>query len=105
MLKRILSWLPTAAAILVVHLAAAEDPFDIKVGKGEITVVTKGHWHVNKDYSWRVTVGDKTLDKTKFSLTETSANVSGVPQGNAKLKGAVCNGDQCMPFGREVSVE
>ncbi len=103
--RSILTYLLAAATVLVVHLASAEEAFDITAGKGEITLVTKGHWHVNKDYSWKVTVGDKTLDKSKFSLTDTSAKVTGVPQGTAKIKGAVCNGDQCLPFGKEVAVE
>lgn len=99
------SYVLATAAMLFVHLAFADEAFDIKTGKGEITVVTKGHWHVNKDYSWRVTAGDKVLDKAKFSLTDTSAKVTGVPQGTVKIKGAVCNGDQCLPFGKEVAVE
>ena len=88
-----------------VGLAWADDPFEIATGKGEITVTTKGHWHVNKDYPWKVVVGDKTLDKSKFSLSETSAKVSGVPQGTVKLKGAVCEGTQCVPFAKDVTVQ
>ena len=90
---------------LHVGLAWADDQFDISAGKGEITLTTKGHWHVNKDYPWKVVVGDKTLDKSKFALTETSAKVSGIPQGTAKLKGAVCEGTQCLPFAKDITVQ
>jgi hypothetical protein len=96
--------LSAITTVLVAGLAAADEQFDIKAEQGEITIVTKGHWHVNKDYSWKVTIGDKVLDKTKFSLTDASAKVSGVPHGTGKVKGAVCNGDQCLPFTREVTV-
>ena len=90
-----LAVLVAAAALLVAPLARAEEPFEVKAGQGEVTIVTHGHWHVNKDYSWKVTIGDKVLDKTKFSLTDASAKVSGVPHGTGKVKGDVCNGDQC----------
>jgi hypothetical protein len=101
-----LSFLVLAAAFAVfgICVASADEQFDIMAGKGEITVTTKGHWHVNKEYPWRVVVGDKTIDKSKFSLTETSAKITGVPPGIAKLKGAVCDGPSCMPFSKDVAV-
>lgn len=91
-------------AALFVQVAAADEQFDVTAGKGDITVQAKGHWHINKDYPWKVAVGDKTFDKSKFSFTETSAKVSGVPTGKAQLKGAVCDGPQCMPFTKEVTI-
>lgn len=100
-----LAALVVSAVGLPLRLAQAEEQFDVVAGKGEITVVAKGHWHVNKDYPWRVVIGDKTLDKSRFALTETSAKISGVPQGTVKLKGAVCEGAQCMPFVKEVAVQ
>jgi len=96
-----------AGALLcsAVHPALADEQFDVVARKGQITVITKGHWHVNKDYPWRVIVGDKTLDKSKFDFDETSASVSGVPSGIAKLRGAVCEDGQCVPFTKDVAVE
>lgn len=108
MIRKIVVTFPVLAAVWVavgMPRAFAEEQFDVTASKGEITVTTKGHWHVNKDYPWRVVMGDKTIDKSKFSLTETSAKVSGVPQGTAKLKGAVCDGPQCMPFAKEITVQ
>ena len=93
-----------AALGLFTQMAAADEQFDVAAGKGELTVQAKGHWHVNKDYPWKVTAGDKTFDKAKFSFTETSAKLSGVPSGKATLKGAVCDGPQCMPFTKEVQI-
>jgi hypothetical protein len=98
------SALACAAAALFVQVASADEQFDVTGGKGEVTVQAKGHWHVNKDYPWKAVVGDKTFDKSKFSFTETSAKLSGVPQGKAQLKGAVCDGPQCMPFTKEVQI-
>ena len=100
----VLSILAAASIALGVHLASADEQFDVTAGKGEITLTTKGHWHVNKEYPWRVVAGDKTIDKSKFSLTETSAKITGLPQGAAKLKGAVCDGPQCMPFAKDITV-
>jgi hypothetical protein len=99
------SALAGVAIALCAHLAAADEQFDVTAAKGEITVVAKGHWHVNKDYPWKVVSGEKTFDKAKFSFTETSAKLSGVPQGTAKLKGAVCDGPQCVPFSKDISVQ
>jgi hypothetical protein len=91
-------------AISTVALAAGE--YDVKAGKGEITISAKGDWHVNKDYPWKATAGSTTFDKSKFSLDEKSAKVSGLPAGKVHLKGAVCHGtDQCMPFETDVEVK
>jgi hypothetical protein len=88
-----------------VQIASADEQFDVTAAKGEVTVTAKGHWHVNKDYPWKATVGDKVFDKSKFNFTETSAKISGVPAGKAQLKGAVCDGPQCMPFSKEVTIQ
>jgi hypothetical protein len=84
--------------------ASAEDPFDVHTSSGMLTITTHGAWHVNKDYPWKATVGERSYDKTRFSFTESSASVSGLPAGTARLKGAVCNGPQCLPFTREVAI-
>lgn len=97
--------LAVSAAALSAQLAAAEEEFDLTAANGEIALVTKGHWHVNKDYPWKVDAGGTIFDKSKFLFTETSAKLSGVPHGTAKLKGAVCNGPQCMPFSKEITVQ
>lgn len=94
-----------AAGVLIARPVAADEQFDLTVAKGEIDLVTKGSWHVNKDYPWKVDAGGTTFDKSKFLFTETSAKLSGVPHGTAKLKGAVCNGPQCMPFSKEIVVQ
>ena len=100
----ITSALACLVAGLFVQVAAADEQFDVTAGKGELSVTAKGHWHVNKDYPWKVVSGDKTFDKSKFSFTETSAKLSGLPSGKAQLKGAVCDGPQCMPFSKDVTI-
>jgi hypothetical protein len=94
-----------AAVMFCGFLAVADEEFDVAANRGEIVVLTKGHWHVNKDYPWKAVAGDATFDKSKFSFTETSAKLSGLPHGSVKLKGAVCDGPQCMPFTKELSVQ
>ena len=83
------------------------DEFDVQVSKGQVTLVTKGDWHINREYPWKLTVGDTKLDKTKFNFTEKTAtlSLSGAPKGPAKLKGAVCSGDQCRNFEKDVTIQ
>lgn len=92
-----------AALGLVATRASAEEEFDVTIASGHVTVTSKGTWHINKDYPWRLVIGDKTLDKSKFTLSDTSASVD-APKGDAKLKGGVCNGDQCLRLDKAVTV-
>jgi ABC-type uncharacterized transport system YnjBCD substrate-binding protein len=85
--------------------ARASDEFDVSVSKGQITVTAHGGWHINKEYPWKLVVGDAKLDKTKFSLAETTATVSGAPKGSGTLKGAVCSADQCHTFQKDVTIQ
>jgi hypothetical protein len=94
--------------LALTSLAAADDPkYDVKVSKGTIEVTTSGGWHVNKDFPWKVTQGDKTVaDKSKVTFAEQSAKIAGLPAGAAHLKGAVCLGTtQCVPFEKDVQVQ
>ena len=84
--------------------AFADDEFDVNVAGGQITVVAKGHWHINKNYPWKVSVGDKKVD-AKFNFTDTSATLAGAPKGAIKVKGGVCSGDQCKNFEKMVTVQ
>jgi hypothetical protein len=96
------------AVLALTGLAFAEDPqYEVKGSKGAIEVVTKGDWHVNKDFPWKVTQGDKVVaDKSKVSFAEKSAKVSGLPAGLVHVKGAVCLGtSQCVPFEKDVKVD
>ena len=62
-------------------------------------------WHINKDFPWKLVVGDTKLDKSKFTFEETTAKLTGAPKGAGKLKGAVCSKDQCHPFEKDVTVQ
>lgn len=93
-----------AAVLMLSTVAFAAGEFDVTGAKGEVAVVTKGEWHVNKDYPWKATMGDKSFDKSKFTFTEKTAKVSGVPAGVVHVKGAVCAKDTCMPFTKDVTV-
>ncbi len=105
-MKKLVLLFSVLMALAAGRAALAEEEFDLKIAKGEVLVVTKGHWHVNKDYPWKVIVeGGQAFDKSHFILTETSAQITGVPHGSARLKGAVCNGPQCMPFTKEITIE
>jgi hypothetical protein len=100
----ILASLCAVLAISTITLAAGE--YDVKGGKGEVTITAKGEWHVNKDFPWKATAGSATFDKSKFSLEEKSAKVTGLPAGKVHVKGAVCQGtSQCMPFETDVEVK
>ncbi len=96
------------AVLALTGLAFAEDPqFDVKGGKGSIEVATKGNWHVNQEFPWKVTADGKTVaDKSKVSFAEKSAKITGLPAGTLHLKGAVCLGkEQCVPFEKDVKVD
>jgi hypothetical protein len=94
-----------AAAVSLSPFAFADNEFDVAVSKGKVTVTAHAGWHINKDYPWKLIVGDAKLDKSKFNLAETTATVTGAPNGKGTLKGAVCSADQCHTFQKDVTVE
>jgi hypothetical protein len=94
----------TLAALTVAITAYADETHDVNVAPKTVTIAAKPGWHVNKDYPWKLVSGDTKLDKTHFNLSETSAVISDAPSGPAKLKGAVCSGDQCRTFEESVVV-
>jgi hypothetical protein len=96
--------LAALAASLSPRSARAEEEFDLTASKGQVVVTAKGDWHINREFPWKLTVGDTKLDKTKFVLTEKDATVTGAPSGVGKLKGAVCSHDSCHTLEREVIV-
>ncbi len=49
-------------------------------------------------------IGDKTLDRSRFTLTEKEAIVTDAPPGVGKLKGAVCSHDACHTLEKEVTI-
>ena len=104
---RIKTLAATLAATLVVALAGtafADDTHDTVLSPKTVSVSTKAGWHVNKEYPWKLISGDQKLDKAHFTLTETTASISDAPPGRAKIKGAVCSGDQCRMFEEDVVV-
>jgi hypothetical protein len=92
-----------AAAFGSTPKAHADDEFDVAIGNGQVTVTTRSGWHINKDYPWKLVVGETKLEKAKFALAETTASVD-APKGAAVLKGAVCSADQCHPFKKELTI-
>jgi hypothetical protein len=99
----------SAAATLVAALtlaltALADETHDTAAAPKSVTVTVKAGWHVNKEYPWKLVIGDTKLDKSHFTLSETTAVISDAPSGPAKLKGAVCSGDQCKTFEEDVTV-
>lgn len=98
MSKTLGSFIAAAAACVAFTTALdarADTEFTATGGKGSIEVKGNGSWHINKEAPWKATVGGTVLAKDKWTLTEGSAKVSGVPAGDAKVKVYVCNGDQC----------
>jgi hypothetical protein len=84
--------------------AFADNEVDVSVVKGQVTVTAHSGWHINKEYPWKLVVGDTKLDKSKFTLAETTATISDAPKGSGTLKGAVCSADQCHTFQKEVAI-
>jgi hypothetical protein len=92
-----------ASTLFAVGTARADEDFDVAITPGKVTVTAKGSWHINKAYPWKLTIGDKKITQGEFVLSEKSAVVS-APKGEGKLKGGVCNGDQCRMIQVEVKV-
>src|SRR5258708_15966912 len=61
--------------------AFADNEFEVSVSKGKVTVTAHTGWHINKDYPWKLVVGDAKLDKSSFHLAATTATGSDAPQG------------------------
>jgi hypothetical protein len=107
---RIQKFTTLAAALFALSVTAlavtalADDTHDIVVAPKGMSLSTKAGWHVNKEYPWKLISGDRKLDKTHFSFTETTASIADAPPGPAKIKGAVCSGDQCRTFEEAVVI-
>jgi hypothetical protein len=97
-------FLVAAAALTPSTPAHADDTFDVSASSGTVTITTKSGWHINKDYPWKLISGDTKITKDSFTIGETVATVSNAPKGHATLKGAVCSGDQCNPFVKELDL-
>jgi hypothetical protein len=109
LIRRFAGFCAVAAVVASTGRAHAKDEhddheFEVRVSKGQVTVVAKGEWHINQEFPWKLTVGDTKLDRTKFTLTEKDATVSNAPSGEGKLKGAVCSHDSCHMLEREVTI-
>jgi hypothetical protein len=106
--KALGSLVATAAALVALTAATdarADAEFTATGGAGTIEVKGNGHWHINKAAPWKATVGGTTLAKDKWTLSDDSAKVSGVPKGDAVVKVYVCNGDQCKNAEVHVAVK
>jgi len=95
---------PAARADDSAGAAKVDEGFDLKVAKGEVTVTARGEWHINKEFPWKLVVGDVKLDRSRFELGETTARVHDAPAGKAKLRGAICSKDVCRTLERDVDV-
>ena len=95
---------PAARADDSAGAAKVDEGFDLKVAKGEVTVTARGEWHINKEFPWKLVVGDVKLDRSRFELGDTTARVHDAPAGKAKLRGAICSKDVCRTLEREIDV-
>lgn len=81
----------------------ADDAFDVKVAGGKVVVTTKGPWHINKKYPWKLTVGDQKISVKEFALDDKSASVK-APKGKGQLRGGICNKDQCRVIKHSIEI-
>jgi hypothetical protein len=103
--KSLSAFVAIALATLTLAVPAyADDTHDTSTAPKTVSVTVKPGWHVNKEYPWKLVVGDTKYDKTHFVLTETTAVIADAPPGKAKLKGGVCSGDKCKAFEEDVVV-
>jgi hypothetical protein len=97
------SVLVVALSLVGASAGADEQAYTVAAGAGKVTVSAVGHWHVNKEYPWKLKCADTVLAKDKFTLAETTATVSG-GKGECELKGGVCSGDKCKNFSEKVKL-
>jgi hypothetical protein len=91
------------ASVVASSVAQAEEEFDVTVTQGKVVVKTKGDWHINVDYPWKVKINGEKVDKSKFALSKTEASVA-LPKGAAELRGGVCSGEQCRMFEKQIEI-
>jgi hypothetical protein len=103
LVTRLVSTLAAAAVLALGGSALAEPEYDVAVTGGTVEVKAKGGWHINKDYPWKLVMGETKLDKSKFTLTDEVAKIA-PPKGTYKMKGGVCSGDQCLMIEKTVTV-
>jgi hypothetical protein len=92
------------AAVGVSGRAHAEEEFDVAVEKGHVVVHAKGSWHINKEYPWRLVVGEKKIGKERFEFSEKSASIEAPKGEQVIVRGGVCNGDQCMRLEKSIKI-
>jgi hypothetical protein len=100
---RLVSSLLAATTLTLAGAALAEAEFDVSVAGTKIEVKAKAGWHINKDYPWKLVMGDTKLDKSKFTLGDGAATIT-APKGTYKLKGGVCSEGQCLMIDKQVTV-
>lgn len=93
-----------ALSLVFAMPASAAEEYDVSVSGSTVVVKTKGTWHINKEYPWKLTVGEVKVDKAKFKLEEGVASVADAPKGTGKLKGSVCSKEQCLMIAVDVTV-
>jgi hypothetical protein len=108
-MRPVLSALTAALAAVTLSTlsstARAENEFEVSIAGGLVTVTAHEGWHINKDFPWKLIMGDTKLDKSRFSLDERTATLKDAPKGTGKLKGAVCSKDQCHTFEKDVTIQ
>jgi hypothetical protein len=102
--RRLAALSALAALVAFAPGARADEEFELKVEKGRVVVEAKGDWHINQEFPWKLVIGERRLDKSKFTLTEKTAVVGDVPAGVGKLRGAVCSRDSCHTLEREITI-
>lgn len=100
-----------AAAVAVIALSSSTGAsadsthYTATAGKGSIEVTGKDGYHINVQAPWAAIAGSTTLGKDKWTLSEHSAKITGVPAGDVKVKLYVCSGDKCENATATVKVQ
>lgn len=99
------SVLAAFALLSVSGPAQAEETWDVTVEGTKVVVKTKGEWKVNKEYPWKLTIGNTKVDKKFAFPAEKVAELTDAPKGDGTVKFGVCSGDKCMTFEKAVSIK
>lgn len=83
------------AALLAAYAAPAraDEEFDVSVSGDTVTLTAKGGWKVNAKAAWKLVGYRKTVAKSAFKFTDTTAIAAKVPGGTWTLRGELVNAD------------
>jgi hypothetical protein len=86
-------------------LASSPDVVTLETRPGKLVVVPNPGWHINESYPWSVRpdIPGAVAVGTVFAGRDI-VKITGLPAGDHKLRGCVCNASSCRSFASNVKI-